>query len=432
MPSNSSNGYSADRRRVPSIFKLNRVLLLAAMLFGTIVLASGCAAIKAPPEGGADETPWTTAMHDATRSSSTTVELTYPLRRAWGADTTRFLAPQYRESSAPAIDGYEIYVGATSGRVLSFELYTGRLLWDVDAGSAVESPPSITGTELCVGTQAGMLRCLMRSTGEEIWSYQARTEIASSPLLLDDAVVFASSDDRVYALDRATGKEKWVYSHGTFRTVTPRVASSPAYADGRVYLQFSDSTVVCIDAVTGLEVWNHRTGADLASASAARRTPLVSGGRVYLITDARTVTAFDAATGNIEEVFSIGTGEDEVVDFLAPPSGGVIIASTATVARYPKSSPIPEWTATIESNARTASVALVGGDLVVVSNYTTPRKYFKRTYGIVDALDIDTGHTTWSKRFKGGVSSRPAVAGQRLAVLTDKGDLYVLAPEVAE
>jgi outer membrane protein assembly factor BamB len=401
--------------------------LAFVFLFALVLIASGCAVGGPLPEGASNDA-WTTAYHDAERSNASASTLTFPLYRGWGADTDRIFVPNYRESSSPAITGWELYVGTTSGEVLAYELYTGTKLWSVNTGAPVESSPATSGREVCVGSNNGVMRCLSAASGAELWSFQARTEITSSPLILDSMVVFGSSDDRLYALDRATGAELWTYSLSTFRTVTPRTGSSPAYSDGRIFQTFSDSTLVCISADTGVELWRAQTGVDMMSAQAARRTPLVAGGRVYVINDDSSVAAYSVDSGELVELFSIGgSGESgQVVDFLLTAGGDIIIGSANRVTSIATRASGVKWTADVDPGGVT-SIMTAGDHLLVVSNYTTPRWFFKRTRARIVSMDLKTGKVVWSHSVRGGITARPATAGEMLAFITDKGDLKVLA-----
>ncbi|HKJ89059.1 MAG TPA: PQQ-binding-like beta-propeller repeat protein, partial [Gammaproteobacteria bacterium] len=222
--------------------------------------------------------PWPTYLHDEARTNTTDAVLTVPMKKAWDADVGdyRFFYPlPDQELSTPAFYGGVVYAAGTEGELKALDPATGRAHWSFDAGVPLEAPPAVTEERVCFGSSNGVVRCLERETGKELLSFQARSEVITAPVISDDRLYFASSDDKVHALDLETGGEVWTHSHGTYRTVTPRVASSPAFSDGSLFVLFSDGALTRVSAETGREEWSKTIAEGLMNAPPGRRTPVV-------------------------------------------------------------------------------------------------------------------------------------------------------------
>lgn len=400
---------------------------LSAALLSTLLITvlMGCAA-KGPDTHAVE--PWYTYLHDDGRTNFTEETVSFPLKGTWTEVMRGFklinLFPD-EELSGPVIDNGALFIGSTAGRLYSFDLYTGDLLWRFKAGEPIEAPATVAGDRVCFGTGEGVLRCLDRDTGRELWSYQVRSEIISSPVITDDSVYFSSSDDRVYALDLQTGEKIWTYTHGTFQTVVPRLYVSPAVKGNKVYHYFSDGVVAAISTETGREVWTRKLSENLLEAPQARRTPLVADERVYVIDSKGTILVLDSGSGETLNEYDIIKARD----FLVLPGRLMIIAGENQIVAIDRLSGSLLWKREAEYG-RVSTILATADHLVLFSNLTTAWiKIISTSKGYIQALDLSSGDLIWTKKLGSTISSNASASGRRVALFTDEGELKVFGPK---
>ncbi len=397
--------------------------LFAALLF----IAAGCT--QALPLTGSGD-PWGTYLHDSARTNFASSELSLPLRVSWSRDIGEFnlisVFPE-KEPSSPAIYGTRLFVSSTGGKVYSFDLLTGGLLWKSSLGAPAESSLAAAPAAVCSGSADGIFRCLDDATGRELWRHQAKSEITSSPAIAAHTVFFYSSDDRVTALDLKTGDKLWSYSRPAFHSMSPRTDSSPALWGQRLYQVFSDNTLVSLDASSGRELWSKKASAESAGNGNTRTTPLVLDSKVYVIDKSGAVAVFDAETGLEAGLYNFIKADDFVI------SGGkkLIIAGMDQAAAVDMNTGSILWSRELKQG-RTSSVFAAGDVVFILTNFTYKPlgiNLFTSERGYIEAVSASDGKTLWGMMLPSTVSANGSAAYGRAAIMTDSGRLIVLTAE---
>lgn len=159
-------------------------------------------------------------------------------------------------------EGQAQVVTAATGRVRSYDLATGKELWDAEGltTNAIPSPVTADGiVYLTSGYQGNKLLAIRLGgsgdlTGTEslLWNYNRRTPYVPSPLLYDNRLYFFAGNNAILTcLDVTTGKplidaERVPGLQGVY--------ASPVGASGRVYLMGRDGTCVVIKHADKFEV----------------------------------------------------------------------------------------------------------------------------------------------------------------------------------
>ena len=113
---------------------------------------------------------------------------------------TDHLSPAY--ASSPAIVGTRVFVGlaeqsvfSATGRVLCFDLATGKQSWEAETRYPVFSSPAVSGGKVFVGEGFHQdsdcsLYAFAAASGKKRWSFKTGSHLESSPHIADGRVFF--------------------------------------------------------------------------------------------------------------------------------------------------------------------------------------------------------------------------------------------------
>lgn len=153
-------------------------------------------------------------------------------------------------------------VTAATSKVRSYDLQTGRLIWE-HAGLTGNVIPSPVAADDIVYVMSGfrgsaLYAIRLGETGDltesdaVIWSYQRSTPYVPSPLLYEGKLYFFASNNGILScFDAKTGK---VLMDAERISALQGVYASPVGADGRVYLVGRNGTTVVIRHGVPLEI----------------------------------------------------------------------------------------------------------------------------------------------------------------------------------
>jgi len=188
-------------------------------------------------------------------------------------------------------EGAQQVITAASSKVRSYELKTGKLIWQC-AGltrNVIPSPVAGDGMVYCMSGYSGfsLLAIRLGGTGDLTgtdaiaWRYAKNTPYVPSPLLYNGRLYFfASNSNALTCLDARTGRP---LIDAAKIAALQEVYSSPVGAGGRVYLVGRNGATVVIKASDGLEILATNTLDEKFEASPALAGPdLFLRGKEYL------------------------------------------------------------------------------------------------------------------------------------------------------
>ncbi len=180
--------------------------------------------------------------------------------------------------------GKQVVTNAST-RVRSYDLATGKLLWECggQVGNVTPSPVARHGLVFCMsGYRGNALYALpleergdLTETSKVAWKADRGTPYIPSPVLYEDRLYFTQSNDGILSVLKARTGETILE-----RTRLPgiaRIYSSPVAAAGRVYLTARDGTTLVIKHGDTLEVLATNRLDDPIDAS-----PAIAGKELYL------------------------------------------------------------------------------------------------------------------------------------------------------
>ncbi|MDX1421188.1 MAG: PQQ-binding-like beta-propeller repeat protein [Rubricoccaceae bacterium] len=181
------------------------------------------------------------------------------------------------------VGGGRVAVADDAGRVTTYALSTGRVVWSATLDAPVHETPAAALDLLVVPTTRGAVVALDASTGAERWRHAADPGVLfASPAATPDAILVGGSDGvlRRLGLDGAVA---WT------QRFDGNVAAAPLLAGETVYVGTLDERFVALDLGTGREVWSTTLPGRVKSAAVA------TDGTLIVLAEPRHLHAFRSA-----------------------------------------------------------------------------------------------------------------------------------------
>lgn len=192
----------------------------------------------------------------------------------------------------PAYCDGVLYVNNQHGETFAVESKSSRILWRRKTAQIYDSTPAVSGSRIFVGAfKPGSISALDRATGKLLWTLKAGGAVEASPIVVEDTVFATSKDRRVYAINPRTGRVRWVFRTGG------ELKNSPSYSKGLIYVGNYAAEVFALRATNGKPVWRKALGGvrgDRIYASVA-----VTDGIAFVATVRGDIYAIDAKSGRI-------------------------------------------------------------------------------------------------------------------------------------
>ncbi len=202
---------------------------------------------------------------------------------------------------APVIDGDEIFIASSNGKIAALNKNTGKKIWKKSHDLRISGGVGVSGTMLFLGTSDGEVVALDRLTGKIIWRTPVNSEVLSAPQSDGDVVVAQTYSGEVHGFSAADGKLLWSYAAQVPR-LTLRGTSTPLIVRGVVMVGFANGRVVAFDIENGAVRWEQRISVPKGSTEIERLVDV--DGRLLALEDGQTVVA----TGYQGQVMGIDIG----------------------------------------------------------------------------------------------------------------------------
>ena len=105
-------------------------------------------------------------------------------------------------------------VGTRAGTLSVLNLMTGLKFADFPADDEVTAPAIITRDRVIYGAWDGKVRSYHIETGQLLFTHDTRAEVTAAPALVGDNLLVPSRDGHLHALDATTGVLRWAYRAG--------------------------------------------------------------------------------------------------------------------------------------------------------------------------------------------------------------------------
>jgi outer membrane protein assembly factor BamB len=337
------------------------------------------------------------------------------------------------------IAGDNLFFGSSvTGKVHALNAATGEERWSFFTGGPVRFAPALWKDRVFVASDDGFLYCLNAADGKLVWSKRggpdgrlllgndrmiSRWPARGGPLVVDDVVYFGagiwpSEGIYLHALDAATGKVRWVNSDsGSIYMGQPHGgANAESGVSSQGYLVAAGDKLLVPTGRAVPAVFDRATGKFLYFQLQQNGH---KGGTSTLATGSWFINAgasYDLANGNLQE--AIGPGE------VAATADGVIRTTIKEAIAY-------KWADKVKTDRKGNKVNIKGldklwsladvpgGSSILVAG----KSLICGGDGKVTRADTQAKKAVWSAEVE-GTPLGLAVAGGRLYVSTDRGNLY--------
>jgi outer membrane protein assembly factor BamB len=153
-------------------------------------------------------------------------------------------------TAPPATDGERVFFSIEGGRLVAYEIASGKQLWLIESQPARE--PSAGGGLVFVAADA-VVTARHASDGSVAWT-QALDEPPALPPVWDNGwLLLTGASGRIHALRAHDGHQIWQRDVGA-------VHARPALGGDRVYLALANGHLAALQVETGATVWDRRVG----------------------------------------------------------------------------------------------------------------------------------------------------------------------------
>lgn len=346
---------------------------------------------------------------------------TLDVRRVWSSSVgkgTEFL----RLALAPAGDGSRVYAASFDGVVNAFNAETGRRDWRQETDVELVAGPGLGNDIVVVAGREGDVIALRSDDGTELWRSVVNGEASAVPVVKDDIVVVSTIDGTLRGLSAFDGTVRWAVEQ-SLPALTLRGGGAPVIVGNSVIAGFDNGRLIAANVLDGAIEWEAVLSppsgrsdlerlADVDGAVAAIGQDVYAAGYQGQLAAlaaesgqvlwARDVSSYSGIGSDWAQIYA-ATGEGELVA-LVRRNGEEAWRQPALLRRQP-TTPVAFDTA------------------VVVGDFEGYVHFFSSTDGRPVAR---------ARVGSGMISGRPVVAGGRLFVQNESGDLAAFEVEQPE
>jgi len=203
----------------------------------------------------------------------------------------------------PAIEGKTGFAVDKNGYLCSFDIVTGKKLWEKQLHEPLATGPSLQNGQLYLGTTEGDVLALNPADGNLIWKVAVSSEVIAAPVGSRNVVVVRSVDGRLYGLDKRTGRRIWVFERSV-PVLTLRGNSQPVIVNEMVISGLDNGRLVALTLAEGNLLWEAIVSVPQGRSEIERlvdidATPVVQDDVVYSVTYQGRVAALRLDSGRI-------------------------------------------------------------------------------------------------------------------------------------
>ncbi|MEN9677378.1 MAG: hypothetical protein RIS76_3274 [Verrucomicrobiota bacterium] len=296
--------------------------------------------------------------------------------------------------SSMVIAGGRLFTLGWSGDqdvILCLDAATGTTNWTVTYPQSLgnkmyeggpNSTPLVSGDRVYTSSKTGVVHCLETDTGKVVWKADLKQLIgapisdwgvSAAPVLADSGTLLINYGPHGVALDPATGSVRW--NSGKKKDMSFAAPVFAELGDRRAALFFMSEALVAVDPQSGETLWRSTFGQGYRTHCS---DPIVQGDRVF-----------------------ISSGDDGGELLQVTPEGAKRVWKNKNLSTF------------------TGTAVLIDGHLYghETAGYKGPEQELR-------CLDLATGSVKWGE--KGFGQGSIIAAGDRLIVLSDKGELSVV------
>jgi outer membrane protein assembly factor BamB len=352
------------------------------------------------------------------------------LTRVWAANIGTGNSKKHAVTASPIVADGRVYTMDANAGVRAFTT-AGEPVWAVDltppnekANEASGGGLAIAKGVLAVTTGHGEVIAIDAASGNVRWRHQMTGAISADPVIVGDTIVAVARNNVAMGLDIKNGRILWQQlSPGSTAGVAG--AGAPAALGKLVVIPFSSGELVGTVASNGLRAWSGSVSG--GNKGLARNLvadisgdPVIDGSRLYVANQTGRLAAMDRRSGD-----RLWTAKDGSYTPVWPAGSAVfMVTDRFAVKRLNASDGTEVWSQELpafkqeKDRRKRATYAyfgpvLAGGQLWVGGSD-----------GLLRSYDPVNGTLTGTVEIPGGAASQPAIAGNRLYIVSANGQLH--------
>lgn len=331
-------------------------------------------------------------------------------------------------AAGPVIAAGRVYTIDTNAIVKAFDAANGHLIWSHPLDPKTRNPHalfgggvSVQGDRVYATSGVGSVAALSAADGHKLWEVRPGGPLRGAPTIANKQVYVVSQDNQLYALNADDGSTQWDAA-ATLEIAGVFGAAAPAVAQGTVVAGFSSGELNAYRYENGRIVWGDvlaRTGisTSVSTLTDIDAEPVIDEGKVYAVGQGGRMAALDIVTGQrLWELNIAGVATPAVAGewvFVVTDQAKLLcIARSSGKIRW--IAELPHWKNEVkETNLITWVGPVIAGDKLILASSDGRMVY----------LSPSDGHLLTMVDVNAPVYLSPAVAGNTLYVLDDKGRL---------
>ena len=348
----------------------------------------------------------------------------------WHADIGEGIARDRPWLPPPIVAEGKVFTLDSENRVRAFDAAKGERQWDVDLTEDVEDDDALSGGlayangRVIVTTGFGQVIALQAATGKVMWRRKINVPIHAPPAAAGGRVFVITVENALYALDETDGRDLWPPHRAISETARLLGSAAPAVSGEVVVAPFTSGDLVALRVDNGRVLWSNSLGStrrtdEVTSIAQIRGLPLIDRGRVFAASQGGLIVAIDLRTGQRmwdRDIGSLSTPWLAGRYLFLISNAGDLVCLSADNGRVYWVTPLPRFIDEKEKHGTIlwSGPVLAGERLIVLGS--DGRALF------VSPFD---GRILTRLPLEDPASAPPVVAGGRLFVVTDDGEISV-------
>jgi len=200
--------------------------------------------------------------------------------------------------NSPLIYRGKVFIGHNSGKMQSYDLENGRLLWSENERGTYHSAPVGYNDLILYGTVQGRFNARNYLTGELVYSVDLGASVESEATISNSRVFVHLRNHKIFSLDAETGKVLWSYQRSVPFLNTIQGVSKPVVYQGKVLVGMADGQVLALGFDDGALLWERQlsSGGKFVDVDAA---PFVYGDNVLVAPEMGPLFLLASSTGKV-------------------------------------------------------------------------------------------------------------------------------------
>lgn len=200
--------------------------------------------------------------------------------------------------NSPLIYKGVLFAGDGEGVMRAFELENGRLVWQSKDNSYYHQKPIVYQDHIIYGTVEGRVYARHYLTGKVKFEVDLDTSVESAGVISNGRLYFHLRNHKLFALDAETGKILWAYRRSVPFLTTVQKVSRPLVVGNKLYVGFADGSVSCFAVEDGNLLWEQRLSRALKFVD-VDATPVLYKDMLVVGSMAGQLSFMSPSTGNI-------------------------------------------------------------------------------------------------------------------------------------